>query len=232
MGTSWKQAGKAENSAKRGAVISKLCKEIIVAAKSGDPDPANNARLRTVVEAAKKASVPRDNIERAIKKGAGLLEPINYELQTFEGFTPHKVPILVECLTDNRNRTSADIRVLFKKGTLGASGSVSYLFIHQGMVEATHPNKNLDLEEAAIEAGAQEVEKTEDGGGRFLCEKTDLLTVSKALTDMGWQVSASEFVWTPKDPVEVAEAAKKEITTFLNDLDDNDDVHRIFTALK
>lgn len=232
MGTSWKQAGKAENSAKRGAVISKLCKEIIVAAKSGDPDPANNARLRTVVEAAKKASVPKDSIERAIKKGAGLLEPINYELQTFEGFTPHKVPILVECLTDNRNRTSADIRVLFKKGTLGASGSVSYLFTHQGMVEASHSNKALDLEEAAIEAGAQEVEKTEDGGGRFLCAKTDLLAVAKALTDMGWQVSASEFVWTPKDPVEVPEGAKKEITSFLNDLDDNDDVHRIFTAMK
>ncbi len=232
MGTSWKQAGKAENSAKRGAIISKLCKEIIVAAKSGDPDPANNARLRTVVEAAKKASVPKDSIERAIKKGAGLLEPINYELVTFEGFTPHKVPILVECLTENRNRTSADIRVLFKKGSLGASGSVAYLFNHQGMVEATHPNKALDLEEAAIEAGAQEVEKSEDGGGRFLCAKTDLLHVAKSLTDMGWQVSASEFIWTPKDPVEASEQAKKEITAFLNDLDDNDDVHRIFTAMK
>jgi YebC/PmpR family DNA-binding regulatory protein len=231
MGTSWKQAGKQENSAKRGAIISKLCKEIIVAAKSGDPDPANNARLRTVVEAAKKASVPRDNIERAIKKGAGLLEPVNYDLVTFEGFTPHKVPIIVECLTDNRNRTSADIRSLFKKGALGAAGSVAYMFNHVGMVEATHSNKALDVEEAAIEAGAQEVEKTEDGA-RFTCEKSDLIAVSKALTDMGWHVTASEFVYTPKDPVEVSEAAKKEITPFLNDLDDNDDVHRIFTALK
>jgi YebC/PmpR family DNA-binding regulatory protein len=231
MGTSWKQAGKQENSAKRGAIISKLCKEIIVAAKSGDPDPANNPRLRAVVEAAKKASVPRDNIERAIKKGAGLLEPVNYDLVTFEGFTPHKVPCIVECLTDNRNRTSADMRSLFKKGTLGAAGSVAYLFSHVGAVEATHTNKALDVEEAAIEAGAQEVEKTEDGA-RFICEMKDLVSVTKALTDMGWAVSASEFVYLPKDPVEVAEAAKKEITSFLNDLDDNDDVHRIFTAMK
>ncbi len=231
MGTSWKQAGHKENAAKRGAIISKLCKEIIVATKSGDPDPANNPRLRAVIEAAKKLSVPRDNIERAIKKGAGLLEPINYDLVTFEGFAPHKVPMIVECLTDNRNRTSADIRGLFKKGALGAVGSVAYLFNHVGMIEATHVNKALDPEEAAIEAGAQEVEKTEDGA-RFICEKTDLVAVTKALTDMGWQVSASEFVYLPKDPVDVGEEEKKEITLFLNDIDDNDDVHRIFTALK
>jgi YebC/PmpR family DNA-binding regulatory protein len=231
MGTSWKQAGKQENSAKRGAIISKLCKEIIVAAKIGDPDPANNARLRAAVEAAKKQSVPRDNIERAIKKGAGLLEPVNYELVTFEGFAPHKVPLIVECLTDNRNRTSADIRNLFKKGALGAVGSVTYLFTHVGMVEGSHVNKAVDIEEAAIEAGAQEVEKTDDGA-RFLCEKMDLVAVSKALTDMGWQVSASEFAYVPKDPVELEGEAKKEVSDFLNEIDDNDDVHRIFTALK
>lgn len=231
MGTSWKQAGKAENSAKRGAIISKLVKEIIVAAKSGDPDPANNARLRVCVEAAKKASVPKDNIERAIKKGAGLLEPVNYELVTFEGFTPHKVPIIVECLTDNRNRTSADIRVLFKKGSLGATGSVSYMFNHVGMVEASHVNKAADIEEAAIEAGAQEVEKADDGA-RFICDMKDLIVVSKALQEMGWHVTTSEFIYVPKDGVEVAEEAKKDITAFLNDLDDNDDVHRIFTGMK
>ncbi len=231
MGTSWKQAGKQENSAKRGAIISKLCKEIIVAAKIGDPDPANNARLRAAVEAAKKQSVPRDNIERAIKKGAGLLEPVNYDLVAFEGFAPHKVPIIVECLTDNRNRTSADIRGLFKKGALGAVGSVTYLFSHLGMVEGTHSNKGADIEEAAIEAGAQEVEKTDDGA-RFLCEKTDLVAVTKSLTDMGWQITASEFVYVPKDPVELEGEPKKEVTEFLNEMDDNDDVHRIFTALK
>jgi len=232
MGTSWKQAGKQENSAKRGAVISKICKEIIVATKMGDPDPANNARLRAAVEAARKLSVPRDNIERAIKKGSGLLDPVNYELVTFEGFTPHKVPCIVECLTDNRNRTSADIRATFRKGSLGAQGSVNYLFSHLGMVEATHPTPATDREEAAIEAGAQEVEAMEDGGARFLCEKADLVAVSRTLTERGWQVSASEFVYLPKDPVELPADQKKEVTEFLNEVDDNDDVHRIFTAMK
>ncbi len=231
MGAQWKAAGKQENAAKRGAIISKLCKEIIVAVKHGDPDPANNARLRAVIEAAKKASVPRDNIERAIKKGAGLLEPINYDLVTFEGFAPHKVPLIVECLTENRNRTSADIRNLFKKGSLGAQGSVSYMFTHMGMIEATHENKSIDLESEAIEAGAQEVEKAEDGA-RFFCEKADLVTVTKALSDRGWQVSASEFGYIPKDPIELSPEAKKEVSEFLTDIDDNDDVHRIFAAMK
>jgi transcriptional/translational regulatory protein YebC/TACO1 len=99
------------------------------------------------------------------------------------------------------------------------------------MVEATHPDKNLDAEEAAIEVGAQEVEKAEEGS-RFICEKTDLVTVTKGLTDRGWHVSASEFVYLPKDPVEPSTDAMAEITPFLNDIDDNDDVHRIFTALK
>lgn len=231
MGAQWKAAGKQENSAKRGAIISKLCKEIIVAVKHGDPDPANNPRLRAVIEAAKKASVPKDNIERAIKKGAGLLEPVNYELITFEGFTPHKVPCIVECLTENRNRTSADIRGLFKKGALGAQGSVGFLFNHVGIIEATHVNKAVDVEEEAIEAGAQEVEKTEEGA-RFICEKTDLVTVTKNLNDRGWHIVASEFGYIPKDPVTVSDEARKEIGEFLTEIDDNDDVHRIFTALK
>jgi YebC/PmpR family DNA-binding regulatory protein len=231
MGAQWKHSGRVENAAKRGQLISKMVKEIIVATKSGDPDPANNARLRAAVEAARKASVPRDNIERAIKKGAGLLEPVNYETVTFEGFSPHKVPIIVECLTENRNRTSADIRVLFKKGSLGASGSVAYMFNHLGMVEATPVDKNADFETVAIEVGAQEVETTETGA-RFLCDKTDLVTVTKALEAMGWKVEASEFAWIAKDKVELGEEAKKEVIAFLNDIDDNDDVHRLYTALK
>lgn len=231
MGAQWKQKGRVENSAKRGQLISKLVKEIIIATKAGDPDPANNARLRAVIETAKKQSVPRENIERAIKKGAGLLEPVNYELVTFEGFTPHKVPLIVECLTENRNRTSADIRQIFRQGTLGAGGSVNFLFTHVGMVVATHPGTAMDVEEAAIEAGAQEVEKTEDGA-QFTCEKTDLIAVTKALQEMGWHVSSSEFTYVPKDPVEVPADAKKEVEDFLSELDDNDDVHRIYAAMK
>ncbi len=231
MGAQWKQKGRVENSSKRGQIISKAVKEIIIATKAGDPDPANNAKLRAAIESAKKQSVPRENIERGIKKGAGLLEPVNYEIVTYEGFTPHKVPLIVECLTENRNRTSADIRALFRKGSLGATGSVTYLFNHVGMIVASHPHTAMDLEEAAIEAGAQEVEKTEDGA-QFICEKADLIAVTKALHDMGWQITHSEFAYVAKDPVEVPATDKPEIEAFLNGLDDNDDVHRIFTALK
>lgn len=232
MGAQWKQKGRVENAAKRGQMISKMVKEIIIATKAGDPDPANNARLRTAVEAARKASVPRDNIERAIKKGAGLLEPVNYELVTFEGFTPHKVPIIVECLTENRNRTSADMRTLFRKNaSLGASGSVAYQFSHMGVVVGTPPTPETDMEEAAIEAGAQEVSKVEEGV-QFLCEKTDLINVTKALSDKGWNILSSEFSYLAKDPIELAGDARKEVEEFLTELDDNDDVHRIYTALK
>src|SRR4051794_29895358 len=107
MGAQWKHAGRVANSGKRGALISKMVKEITVAAKVGDANPDNNPRLRAAVEAAKKASVPRDNIERAIKKGAGLLdEQVQYETVSYEGYAPHKVPVIVECLTDNKNRTA------------------------------------------------------------------------------------------------------------------------------
>jgi YebC/PmpR family DNA-binding regulatory protein len=231
MGAQWKQKGKLENSSKRGQTISKACKEIIIAAKAGDPDPANNARLRAAVESARKQSVPRENIERAIKKGAGLLEPVNYEVVTFEGYSPHQVPCIVECLTDNRNRTSGDMRVLFRKGSLGASGSVAYLFNHLGMVVGTPPHDTADFEEAAIEAGAQEVEKLEDGA-QFLCEKSDLTAVTKFLQDGGWKITASEFAYVPKAALEITEEARKDVESFLNELDDNDDVQRIFTALK
>src|SRR5439155_5702328 len=114
-------------------------KEITIAAKIGGADPRLNARLFLAVEAAKKHPVPRDTIERAIKKGAGLTgEPVNYELVTYEGFTPHKVPVIVECLTDNRNRTAPEIRLLFKTGQFGAIGSVNWMFNHVGVVEAHH----------------------------------------------------------------------------------------------
>src|SRR5271154_659115 len=108
MGAQWKHAGRTANAAKRGALISKMIKEILVAAKVGDPSPENNARLRAAVEAARKASVPRDSIDRALKRAAGLLDPVNYETILYEGFTPAKVPVIVECLTDNKNRTASD----------------------------------------------------------------------------------------------------------------------------
>ncbi|MGZ3693977.1 MAG: YebC/PmpR family DNA-binding transcriptional regulator, partial [Bdellovibrionota bacterium] len=198
MGAQWKASGKAAKSAVMGAIVSKLAKEIGVAAKLGGPDPSNNPRLRAAVEAAKKQSVSRDVIERNIKKGAGLLdEKITYETILFEGFAPHKVPVIVEALSDNKNRTNSDVRVLFRKGQLGNSGSVAWMFDHVGVVEATH-GEVKDIEEAAIEAGAQNVEpmdKEDLGdakvGAIFYTELTDLNAVSNALNSAGWKVTKS-----------------------------------------
>src|SRR6478609_7851972 len=162
MGAQWKQAGREANAQKRGQIVVKLVREIMVAAKFGGPDPDLNARLAAAVEKARKSSVTRDTIERAIKKGAGLTDDkITYELVTYEGFAPHKVPVIVECLTDNRNRAAPEIRNLFKAGSLGQPGSVAFFFNHVGVVEATHTDASRDAEGDAIEAGAQEIEALE-----------------------------------------------------------------------
>src|SRR4051794_38847627 len=206
MGAQWKQAGREINAQKKGQMVAKLTREIMVAAKMGGPDPDYNPRLYVAVEKAKKASVYKDTIERAIKKGAGLLdEKINFETVVYEGFAPHKVPVVVECLTDNRNRTAPEIRNLFKTGSLGQPGSVAFFFNHLGVVEATHADSNRDAEGDAIEAGAQEVEaleaeETPEGtkGARFLTEIKDLDAVSKALKAAGWNVIASEIRYVAK----------------------------------
>lgn len=240
MGAQWKQAGREANAQKKGQVTVKLVREIMVAAKLGGPDPDLNPRLAAAVEKAKKASVYRDTIERAIKKGAGIGdEKIDYELVTYEGFAPHKVPVIVECLTENRNRTAPEIRNIFKVGSLGQPGSVNFFFNHLGIVEATHTDANRDAEGDAIEAGAQEVEALEaeeipEGhkGARFLTEIRDLDAVSKALKAAGWNVIASEIRYVAKSFNELSESAHKEVVDFLNTLDDHDDVHRVYAAMK
>lgn len=240
MGAQWKQKGREISALKRGQLFGKLSKEIIVAAKAGGADPDLNARLYAAIEAAKKHSVPRDTIERAVKKGAGLTgEQINYELVTYEGFAPHKVPVIVECLTDNRHRTAPEIRVLFKAGQLGAIGSVAWMFDHVGIVEAHHADKSLDLETVAIEAGAQNVEPLEADdvpadhiGARFYCDRGDLDAVSKFLSKAQWTVTASEMSYVAKNAVEVPAAERPEVVAFLNALDEHDDVHRVYTAMK
>ena len=135
MGAQWKQAGREANAQKKGQLVVKLVREIMVAAKLGGPDPDLNARLAAAVEKARKSSVTRDTIERAIKKGAGLTdEKVVFETITYEGFAPHKVPVIVECLTDNRNRTAPEIRNIFRVGSLGQPGSVAFFFNHLGVV--------------------------------------------------------------------------------------------------
>lgn len=240
MGAQWKQAGRELNAQKRGQHVVKLVREIMVASKLGGPDPDSNARLYAAVEKARKGSVTRDTIERAIKKGAGLLdEKVVFELVTYEGFAPHKVPVIVECLTENRNRTAPEIRNIFKAGSMGQPGSVGFFFNHMGVVEATHTDMSRDAESDAIEAGAQEVEALEvdeipegQKGSRFLTEIKDLDQVSKALKAAGWNVIASEIRYLAKNFTDLDATARKEVTDFLNELDDHDDVHRVYAALK
>src|SRR5438045_9796616 len=160
MGRQWLHAKREVAGLKKGQVVGKLVKEILVAPKLGGAEPAGNPRLAAVVDKARKASVTRDVIERAIKKGAGIgNDKLVMEHVVFEGYAPHKVPVIVEILTDNNNRTAPEIRGLFKKGQLGQPGSNKFLFEHVGLVEAHHPEAAADLEGAAIEAGANEVEQ-------------------------------------------------------------------------
>jgi YebC/PmpR family DNA-binding regulatory protein len=240
LGAQWKQAGREANAQKKGQMVNKLVREIIVAAKLGDPDPDLNPRLLAAVEKARKASVFRDTIERAIKKGSGQTEEkVAFETVIYEGFAPHKVPVVVECLTDSRNRTAPEIRGLFKTGSLGQPGCVSFFFNHLGVVEATHADSNRDAEADAIEVGAQEIEPLEpeeipagQKGVRFLTEIKDLDTVSKALRRGGWNIISSEIRYLAKNFTELSDAARKEVADFLNALDDHDDVHRVYAAVK
>ncbi|HOC54999.1 MAG TPA: YebC/PmpR family DNA-binding transcriptional regulator [Verrucomicrobiota bacterium] len=240
MGAQWKQAGREANAQKKGQMVAKLVREIIVAAKLGGPDPDLNPRLAAAVEKARKASCYRDTIERAIKKGSGQTEEkIAYELITYEGFAPHKVPVVVECLTDNRHRTAPEIRNLFRAGSLGQPGSVAFFFNHLGVVEATHADPNRDAEADAIEAGAQELEPLEleevpagQKGARFLTGIKDLDHVSRALKSAGWTILSSEIRYLAKTFSDLGEAARKEVADFLNALDDHDDVHRVYAAIR
>jgi YebC/PmpR family DNA-binding regulatory protein len=243
MGRQWLLAKRLVTGLKKAKTNSKLVREITIAAKMGDPDPAMNARLFTAIEKAKKESVPKDAIQRAIKKGAGVGEDkLTIDYVVYEGRAPHNVPVIVEVYTDNVNRTAPEIRVLFRKGHLASSGANKFVFDHVGLVEAHHPDAGIDLETAAIEAGANEVrplnhEQNDDvpkdaAGAKFICERTDVGTVSKWLSANGWTVVTSEIGFVPKVLSELTEAQQEEVGEFLHALDDHDDVHRVWAAVK
>ena len=233
MGKGWKAAGMAANAAKKGAMFSKFAREIQVAAKLGGADPNSNSRLRMAIDAAKEASCPKDTIERAIKKGAGLLDDASQiEELAYEGFGPHKVGVIVECQTDNRNRTASEIRNIFTKndGALGAEGSVAWMFDRVSMIEGSKSGVG-DPDEEAIEAGANEVTKNEGDQYTFYGNPEDLKTIETALTGRGWKVSAAEMSFKPKTITELSDEQKKEVIEFMQALDDNDDTHRIYCTL-
>jgi YebC/PmpR family DNA-binding regulatory protein len=243
VGRQWLHAKRLVAGLKKGRANAKLVREISVAAKMGGPDPAMNPRLFAAIEKAKRDSVSREAIERALKKGAGIgPEKLAVEHAVFEGYAPHKVPVIVEVYTDNVNRTAPEIRALFKKGQLGPAGGNKFLFDHLGLVEAHHPEANTDREAAAIEAGANEVEtitpeQNDDmpegtAGARFLCDRAAIHAVSKWLSANGWTVVTSEPGYVPKHYPQLTGAQRAEVGEFLQALEEHDDVHRVWAAVK
>ena len=234
MGAQWKAKGKDLAANAKGRMFGKLAKDIMVAARNG-ADPAANSRLRMVMEQARKVSMPKDTLDRAIKKGAGLTgEAVQFERVIYEGYAPHQVAVMVECLTDNVNRTAPEMRVLFRKGQLGTSGSVSWDFDHIGLIEAEPTATDADAEMAAIEAGAQDLEAGDEGTTVFITEPTDLDLVSRALPAHGFNVLSAKLGYKPKNPVDPANLsaeALEEVEAFLSAIDNNDDVQNVYVGL-
>ena len=235
MGAQWKAKGKELAANAKGKLFGRLVKDIMVAARSG-ADPVHNARLRLVVEQARKVSMPKDTLDRAIKKGAGLTgESVHFDHVVYEGFAPHRVPVMVECLTDNVNRTAPEMRVLFRKGQLGTSGSVAWDFNHVGLIEAEPASPGADAEVAAIEAGAQDFEPGDtDGSTLFVTDPTDLDIVSRALPAQGFNVLSAKLGYRPKNPIDPASLSPEqleEVEAFLAAIDGNDDVQNVFVGL-
>jgi YebC/PmpR family DNA-binding regulatory protein len=234
MGAQWKAKHKDLAANARGRLFGKLAKDIMIAARHGH-DPAANARLRLVVEQARKVSMPKDTLERAIRKGAGLTgEAVHFEHAVYEGFAPHRVPVMVECLTDNVNRAASEMRVLFRKGQLGSSGSVAWDFDHVGMIEAEATVAGADAELAAIEAGAQDFDAADAGLTLFLTDPADLDLVSRALPAQGFGVVSAKLGYRPKNPIDPASLSAEqleEVEAFLAALDANEDVQNVFAGL-
>lgn len=243
MGRQWLHAKRAIVNLKKGKVVGKLVKEISVAARLGGADPTANPRLFAALEKSRKNSVSRDVIERAIAKGAGTgADKMVLDHVSFEGYAPHKVPLIVECMTDNLQRTVPEIRVLFKKGVLGAAGSNKFLFDHVGLVEAHTAAVGVDLEGTAIEAGANDFEpltheQNDDipegaTGARFIVDRTAVHAASVWLAGHGWSVITSEIGHIAKQFPELSDAQRAEVGEFLQELDDHDDVQRVWAAVR
>ncbi len=215
---------------KRGKLFTKLIREITIAAKMGDPDPAANPRLRLAIDKAKAQSMPKDNIERAIKRGAGQLEGSDYEEITYEGYGPGGAAVMVGCLTDNRNRTVAEVRHAFTKygGNLGADGSVAYLFNKVGLISFPSGTDEDQVMEAALEAGAEDVVVTDDGGIDVLTEPDEFEPVRDALSEV---VSPELAEITLRASMEANLDAQEAETMLklLETLEDLDDVQNVYS---
>lgn len=223
--------GKAD--AQRGKIFTKLARYITVAARDGGGDPEYNNALKNAIEKAKAANMPNDNIDRAVKKGTGDLEGVNYEEITYEGYGPGGVAVLVECLTDNKNRTVADVKHYFSKcgGNLGTSGSVSFMFDHKGVLVIDRENYP-DVEEdeimmVALEAGADDVD-VDDGFFEVTAEQGSFGEVRDALKAEGYSFEKAEIAYLPQNYQELPEEHHKNMLKLIDMMEDNDDIQEIY----
>ncbi|MBX6350843.1 MAG: YebC/PmpR family DNA-binding transcriptional regulator [Clostridia bacterium] len=226
---------KSRQDAKKGALYSKMAKEIMAAARAGGPEPQANPRLRMAIERAREAGVPNENIERAIRRGAGLEEGVSYEEVWYEGYGPGGVALLVQALTDNRNRTAGEIRHLFGRhgGNLGESGCVSWMFQRKGLLTIDGAKTPVDLDElllAAAEAGAEDVRDDEELV-RVITAFEDLNEVRAALESRGYRFADVDIAMLPQTEVELTGQKARQALALVEALEDHDDVQNVYTNL-
>ncbi|MFP4668208.1 MAG: YebC/PmpR family DNA-binding transcriptional regulator [Desulfosalsimonas sp.] len=222
---------KSAEDAKRGKIFTRLVKEIIVAARMGGGDPEANPRLRTVLEKAKQNNLPKDNIERAIKKGTGELEGVNYEETAYEGYGPGGAAVYIESLSDNKNRTVADIRHIFSKhgGSMGENGCVSWVFDKKGWIPVKKSDATEEtLMETAIEAGAEDI-RDEDDIFEIITPPQAFEDVKDALREAGVPFEGEEVTMLPQTTISLKGADAEKMLKLMNALDDSDDVQRVHT---
>ena len=216
---------------KRGKIFTKLIKEITVAARMGGGDIESNPRLRQAIAAAKAQNMPKDNFERAIKKGTGELEGVNYEEIRYEGYGPAGVAVLVECLTDNKNRTIADVRYIFSKagGNVGTDGCVSWMFDKKGLIAVSKENADEEtLMDVALEAGAEDI-KDEGDTFEIITEPADYEAVKEAVDAAEITCEMAEITMIPQNTTEVSGKEAEQMIRFMEALDDCDDIQKFYT---
>ena len=220
---------KGAQDAKRGKIFTKIIKELTVAARIGGGDPDTNPRLRTAIDKAKQANMPKDNLDRAIKKGTGDLDGVNYEEGLFEGYGPNGVALIVEFLTDNRTRTVADVRHSFSKygGNLGVTGSVAFLFDRKGLLSFQTDNDFDRIFEIALEAGAEDV-KDEGDAYEVITGPAEFIDVREAMAAAGLQWETAEIAMIPQTQVQLAGKAAETMLKLMDALEDNDDVQNVY----
>lgn len=222
---------KAKEDAKRGKVFTKLIREITTAARQGEPDPAANPRLRLAVDKAFAANMPKDTVERAIQRGAGNTEGENFEEVRYEGYGLGGVAVMVDCMTDNRNRTAAEVRHAFTKhgGNLGADGSVAYLFSYQGVLSYPAGTSEEKLMEVALEAGAEDIVSNDDGSFEIITQPGDYIEVKEKLVAAGLEPEYAEVTHRPSTLADVDAEQAETVLKMLDVLEDLDDVQAVYT---